>query len=88
MKNVIRYATLLAKGRFITCAELPEELTENEENPVVKSSVPLLKDESYEISVIRNALRECNFNKTRAAQMLGIDRKTLYNKLKAYHIEL
>lgn len=88
MKNVIRYATLLAKGRFITCAELPEELTENKENPVVKSSVPLLKDESYEISVIRNALRECNFNKTRAAQMLGIDRKTLYNKLKAYHIEL
>ncbi|HJA89156.1 MAG TPA: sigma-54-dependent Fis family transcriptional regulator, partial [Candidatus Parabacteroides intestinavium] len=48
----------------------------------------LLKDESYEINIIRNALRECNFNKTRAAQMLGIDRKTLYNKLKAYRIEL
>ena len=28
MKNVIRYATLLAKGRFITCAELPDELRE------------------------------------------------------------
>lgn len=88
MKNVIRYATLLAKGRFITCDELPEELTESNENTAAKPASQLLKDESYEINIIRNALRECNFNKTRAAQMLGIDRKTLYNKLKAYHIEL
>ena len=88
MKNVIRYATLLAKGRFITCDELPEELTESNENMAAKPASQLLKDESYEINIIRNALRECNFNKTRAAQMLGIDRKTLYNKLKAYRIEL
>ena len=88
MKNVIRYATLLAKGRFITCDELPEELTESNENTAAKPASQLLKDESYEINIIRNALRECNFNKTRAAQMLGIDRKTLYNKLKAYRIEL
>ena len=88
MKNVIRYATLLAKGRFITCAELPEELTENNGSTVAKPASQLLKDESYEINIIRNALRECNYNKTRAAQMLGIDRKTLYNKLKAYRIEL
>ena len=88
MENVIRYATLLAKGRFITCDELPEELTESNENTAAKPASQLLKDESYEINIIRNALRECNFNKTRAAQMLGIDRKTLYNKLKAYRIEL
>lgn len=88
MKNVIRYATLLAKGRFITCDELPEELTESNENTAAKPASQLLKDESYEINIIRNALRECNFNKTRAAQLLGIDRKTLYNKLKAYRIEL
>ena len=67
MKNVIRYATLLAKGRFITCDELPEELTESNENTAAKPASQLLKDESYEINIIRNALRECNFNKTRAA---------------------
>ncbi len=88
MKNAVRYATLLAKGRFITCAELPEELLENFDKSLADVPKPFLKDETFEITQIKNALRECNFNKTRAAQRLGIDRKTLYNKLKAYHIDL
>lgn len=85
MKNVIRYATLLAKGRYITCAELPDELQESR-HPKTQP-VSQLKDENHEIDLIRKALAECNHNKTRAAQLLGIDRKTLYNKLKLYHIE-
>lgn len=85
MKNVIRYATLLAKGRYITCAELPDELQESQRTKA--QPVSQLKDESHEIDLIRKALIECNNNKTRAAQLLGIDRKTLYNKLKLYHIE-
>ena len=84
MKNVIRYATLLAKGRFITCAELPDELRET---PQAKHSVSQLRDGNHEIDLIRKALQECGNNKTKAAQMLGIDRKTLYNKLKLYQIE-
>ena len=36
--------------------------------------------------MIKRALQEAGNNKTRAAQLLGIDRKTLYNKLKAYGI--
>jgi DNA-binding NtrC family response regulator len=35
-----------------------------------------------EKTVIEKALHECNYNKTRAAQLLKIDRKTLYNKIK------
>ena len=84
MKNVIKYATLLAKGRFITCAELPDELRET---PQVKQPVAQLRDGNHEIDLIRKALQECGNNKTKAAQMLGIDRKTLYNKLKLYQIE-
>lgn len=84
MKNVIKYATLLAKGRFITCAELPDELRET---PQVKHPVAQLRDGNHEIDLIRKALQECGNNKTKAAQILGIDRKTLYNKLKLYQIE-
>lgn len=83
MKNAIKYATLLATGSYITRKELPEELTEIQ--PV--SSNIQLKSEAHESELIIRALQKAGNNKTKAAQLLGIDRKTLYNKLKAYHIE-
>lgn len=83
MKNVIKYATLLATGRYITRKELPEELTEN-----LSSHTNIqLKNVEHEPDLIRKALQECGNNKTRAAQLLGIDRKTLYNKLKIYQLD-
>ena len=83
MKNVIKYATLLATGRYITRKELPEELTEN-----LSSHTNIqLKNVEHERDLIRKALQECGNNKTRAAQLLGIDRKTLYNKLKIYQLD-
>lgn len=83
MKNVIKYATLLATGRYITRKELREELTEN-----LSSHTNIqLKNVEHERDLIRKALQECGNNKTRAAQLLGIDRKTLYNKLKIYQLD-
>ena len=83
MKNVIKYATLLATDRYITRKELPEELTEN-----LSSHTNIqLKNVEHERDLIRKALQECGNNKTRAAQLLGIDRKTLYNKLKIYQLD-
>ena len=83
MKNVIKYATLLATGRYITRKELPEELTEN----LSSHTNVQLKNVEHERDLIRKALQECGNNKTRAAQLLGIDRKTLYNKLKIYQLD-
>lgn len=83
MKNAIKYATLLATGRYITPNELPEELTTD---PISAPVNIQLKNESHECEMIKRALQEAGNNKTRAAQLLGIDRKTLYNKLKAYGI--
>ena len=84
MKNVVKYATLLASGRFITRQELPEELLES----IVKPSVGdlSLRDEVHERDMILKALEESGHNKTRAAMLLGIDRKTLYNKMKNYQL--
>ena len=83
MKNVIKYATLLATGRYITRKELPEELTEN----LLSHANIQLKNVEHERDLIRKALQECGNNKTRAAQLLGIDRKTLYNKLTIYQLD-
>lgn len=91
MKNVIKYSTLLATGRYITKCELPEELLHNHDGgaqPVAsKSSSTQLRSVEHECELIRKALAECGNNKTKAAQMLGIDRKTLYNKLKIYQLD-
>ena len=66
MKNVIKYATLLATGRYITRKELPEELTEN----LPSHTNIQLKNVEHERDLIRKALQECGNNKTRAAQLL------------------
>ena len=65
MKNVIKYATLLATGRYITRKELPEELTEN----LPSHTNIQLKNVEHERDLIRKALQECGNNKTRAAQL-------------------
>jgi two-component system response regulator HydG len=84
MKNVIKYATLLATGDYITCKELPEEMMD----PLLGVSAnTLLRDEAHERDIIIKTLREADNNKTLAARLLGIDRKTLYNKLKTYGVD-
>lgn len=85
MKNVVKRATLLAQGSFITLAELGTELLEAP--PAHSAGVISLKNEEMEKEHILEALRQTRNNKSKAAQLLGIDRKTLYNKLKLYGIE-
>lgn len=81
MKNIVRRATLLAQGKYITLNEL-SELQEQQH-----TTMPL-RNEETERKLIIEALQQAGFNKSKAAQVLGIDRKTLYNKLKLYGIEL
>jgi two-component system response regulator HydG len=84
MKNVIKYATLLVTGDYITPNELPEDMI----NALsTGSATTSLRNEKHERDRITKALREAENNKTHAARILGIDRKTLYNKMKQYRIE-
>lgn len=85
MKNIVKRATLLAQGSFITLLELGSELLET---PVSTSSSMALRNEETEKEHILEALRQTGNNKSKAAQLLDIDRKTLYNKLKLYNIDL
>ena len=81
MKNMVRRATLLAQGKFITI----NELSELKEPASAIIGIPLRNEEAEKRQIIE-ALRQTGINKSRAAQLLGIDRKTLYNKLKLYNI--
>lgn len=83
MKNIVRRATLLAQGKFITLNELSELQESASDAPVVLT----LRNGENEKHHILQALQQTGNNKSRAAQLLGIDRKTLYNKLKLYGIE-
>ncbi len=83
MKNTIKRATLLATGNLITLAELGNEITSDSGHNREIS----LRNEKTEREYILEALHQTGNNKSKAAALLKIDRKTLYNKMKLYQIE-
>lgn len=95
LKNVIKRATLLTDAGEIQLKALPLEISTYAkasalENTIARSERPRgLKNAALEAEydAILKVLREVNFNKTKAAQLLNIDRKTLYNKMKAIDLE-
>lgn len=94
LKNVVRRAALLSTGKFIALDALPAEIiypTTREVSNSFSASAgnPDLKavQERTEKALIEETLIKVKFNKTQAAKVLNIDRKTLYNKLKRYNLE-
>lgn len=81
MANVVKRAVLLAQGRYIAPRELDIEV-----NAAVAASISVtpLRDSDDERQRIIEALRVTGNNKSKAAELLQIDRKTLYNKMKLY----
>lgn len=87
LKNIVKRATLLAQGDFISIRELGDEMLEHATPDAQQMQHSfVLHDEETEKQRILNALQQTGNNKTKAAQLLGVDRKTLYNKLKLYNI--
>lgn len=78
MKNTIKRAVLLARGNRITASDLDIVV------PVTAANVRPLHDAGSELERIKAALQYAGGNKSLAARQLGIDRKTLYNKMDKY----
>lgn len=81
LRNVIKRATLLSTSSEVTIDQLPSDLLELGNT----DDFALLKPEDEKSKII-TALKQAEFNKSKAARLLNIDRKTLYNKLKRYNI--
>jgi len=92
LQNAIEYAVVLARQGFIGVKELPAEiqlptvLQQTERSVPPRTGVQSLDD--VERNTILQALAECHGNKKKAAELLGIQRPTLYNKMRRYAIEL
>ena len=80
MRNTVMRAALLAQGNPIRVKLLGIDMN-------IDKPINILHDPDSERTKIVSALQKCSGNKSKAAAMLGIDRKTLYNKLKLYQIE-
>jgi len=97
-RNVVRRSVLLTQSGLVSSSTLPWEITNptalehntyvpEETSAAIPSGKPIdLKDAATkaEYDAIMKVLKEVNFNKTKAAEILKIDRKTLYNKIKTY----
>ncbi len=97
LRNVVRRAVLLTSGTHVRKETLPHEIIfeKREDRPKTQSMVQSpaeqpsdLKSlaEKTEKEMILNTLIKVNYNKSKAANLLKIDRKTLYNKMKLYKI--
>jgi len=87
LENIIERGVALATGGMIELAHLPEDLRELSIRTFRKKEGKIPSLEDQETAYIKWVLNEVGGNKTVAAQMLGIDRVSLWRKLKKYGLE-
>ena len=91
LRNAMERALVLTTGPRIEPAALsdaPLPAAPSEAGPGIELRLPDLRLESAERLLIQKALQAAGGNRTRAAELLGVNRQTLYNKAKAYGIAL
>ncbi|MDK9708861.1 MAG: sigma-54 dependent transcriptional regulator [Desulforhopalus sp.] len=86
LRNLMERASVLSRGPEITPADLPFELTQAASQPTadLNLSAQLAVAEK---AFLQTALRQSHGNRTEAAQLLGISRKNLWEKMKTYNLE-
>jgi DNA-binding NtrC family response regulator len=85
LQNALEHATVFARGPLLEPQHLPDRITRQKKEPLVaERSQPNPTLDLIERSYIMFVLQAEGGNKTRAAEVLGIDPSTLYRKLSRY----
>jgi transcriptional regulator with PAS, ATPase and Fis domain len=87
LENIMERGVALATGGTVELAHLPEDLRELSIKTFRKKEGKIPSLDEQEESYIKWVLNEVGGNKTLAAQILGIDRVSLWRKLKKYGLE-
>ncbi len=89
LKNVIKRLVLLSRGELAKIDALPDEMIFSVNKPRVSSGSSDIKalNEANEKALIIATLAQVKYNKSLAAKLLNIDRKTLYSKIDKYNIK-
>ena len=88
LRNVVRRCVLFAEGENIEMDDLPVFSAPNKKLVIAAAEDDWALRPDHEKEQIEAALQKARGNKTVAAKLLQIDRKTLYNKMHLYGIEL
>ena len=88
LENIIERGIALSNGKTIEVAHLPEDLRELSIRTFRKREGKMPSLEEQELSYFQWVLGEVGGNKTLAAQILGIDRVSLWRKLKRYGLDV
>ncbi len=96
LKNVVRRAVLLSTSDYITTEVLPPEILTPFTQHMLKEPATSVREEAdlkvvkhkTEKAIIEETLVKVRYNKTLAAKVLNIDRKTLYNKIRRYNLDI
>jgi two-component system response regulator HydG len=91
LKGVLEYAFVIAEAGSITPQHLPPKLSGGRLSPQIEAAPPPPKQEGGGLSereALVEALRRSRGNQTKAAALLGVNRVTVYNRMRKYGIEL
>jgi DNA-binding NtrC family response regulator len=93
LESLVEYAALHARGSEVMPEDLPAKLQTDKVRAASRSPLPALFEDLPSLDEIErryllHVLKMVNGNRTRAAEILGVDRRTLYRMAERFHIEM